>query len=397
VCSSDLNEIVGSESSLGTNTNNVYHNTIGGHTIDIDVNRAGNFHPSYNIAPTNSTVIIYMEKTTEVDYKYVFESLKFGLVPFWSKPSTIVPEDENAWSILGKEIGAQESKYFNCRKETLQQSSTIWNSCKKTRCVVPIQGYFEWKKQNNEKIPHFVHDSNAPLMYLAGMYSHNYHYKQIANINQEYLSTFTIVTGPAIKSDTKDISWLHSRKPIVLKPGSKAWFEWLEPNDKWLDKLFDTSLNTKTNQGFTYIEAYRVSKDVGQTKNNGEYLLKRETNVKPQKSIMLFFQSSPKKVKRQAEEDIHHNKKVKHEVNEVKSEMKQEERRNEEIKSNVEKEQVEKQQVEPNVEHVNPDLKQQSGRGVKSALELVPEPQQEPELEPVTLKLEQEVVKKEDE
>lgn len=357
------NEIVGSEDSLGTSSNNVYHSTVGGHTIDIDVNNAVNFRPSYNIAPTNSTVIIYMVKTTDVDYKYVFESLKFGLVPFWSKPSTSVPEEENAWSILGKEIGTQESKYFNCRKETLQQSSKIWNSCKKTRCVVPIQGYFEWKKQNNEKIPHFVHDSKAPLMYLAGMYSHNYHYKQIANINGEYLSTFTIVTGPAVKTDSKDISWLHSRKPIILKPGSKAWFDWLEPNDKWLDKLLDTSLNTKTNQGFTYIDAYPVSKDVGQTKNNGEYLLKRETKVKPQKSITLFFQSSPKKVKRQADEDLPQSKKIKHEVKDIKPEMKQEETTKEEVK--------------PKVEGLEPESNQASGSDTKLTRELEPEPEPE--------------------
>lgn len=254
-------------------------------TIEIDLSLAASFQPSYNIAPTNTSVILYMTSSNT----YAFEVLKFGMVPLWSKPSKEIEyEDEDAWDIYRKEIGVQESRYFNCRRETLEQSSPIWNSSKKNRCVVPIQGYYEWQKTGvKEKTAYFVHDSTYPLIFLAGMYSHNINYKAIANVKDEYLSTFTIITGPAEKTDPKDISWLHPRKPIVLKPGTEEWNEWL--GSEWKDELIDKCLSG--GQGFDDIDIYQVSKDVGRTQNNGEYLTKK-VEIDPKKeqpSITLFF------------------------------------------------------------------------------------------------------------
>lgn len=335
-------EIHGSEDDMTKIEDNVFQTRAGDKTVQIDVNNAVNFQPSYNIAPTNSALIISMVNTSDVDYKYVVETLKFGMVPFWSKPSRELKQDEDAWTVYKKEIGATESKYFNCRKETMEKSSPVWNSSKKTRCIVPIQGYYEWQKLNqrkNEKVPYFVHNTKLPILYLAGMYSHNTNFKAIANSpNGEYLSSFTIVTGHADKADSNDISWLHPRKPIMLEPGSQEWFDWLNPDHTWLDKLFDTSLNTATNKGFANIDAYTVSKDVGPTKNNGEYLMKRES--KPQSAITLFF--LPKK--REGKQDEGDNKRLKLEKNDTKEPIKEEAKEGvkdeakEEVKQEVKKE-----------------------------------------------------------
>lgn len=46
-------------------------------------------------------------------------------------------------------------------------------------------------------------------------------------MKDQYLSTFTIITAPAAKGDEFDLSWLHTRKPMLIKPGSQEWFEWL--------------------------------------------------------------------------------------------------------------------------------------------------------------------------
>jgi putative SOS response-associated peptidase YedK len=315
----DASSIRGSEDNLKEIDKQIYQAQVGDETIQIDVNKARQFQPSYNIAPTNTTVIIYMNQSDEVDYNYVMECLKFGMVPFWSKPSRELKDSEDGWTAYRKEIGAIESKYFNCRKETIAKGSGVWNSSKRFRCVIPIQGYYEWHKEHNknEKIPYFIHSKNLKLVYFAGMYSHNTNFKAIANINDQYLSSFTIVTGPATKSDSKDISWLHPRKPILLEPGSREWFDWLNPDQKWLDDLLDTSLNTETNKAFDNIDVYPVSKDVGPTKNNGEYLMK--PIAKTQSSITLFFM--PKKPKRDEEEQVKAEKQVKEEE-QVKAEEK---------------------------------------------------------------------------
>lgn len=195
-----------------------------------------------------------------------------------------------------KDLRKVQSKYFNCRKESLLKNSSVWSSAKNRRCVIPIQGYFEWMKTKGQKIPYFVHSSKNKLLFLAGLYSHNRNYSFLGgddNNKPEYYSSFTIITGPASKSDRIDLSWLHDRKPVVIAPGSAEWNDWLNPSKSWREELVDTCLNTVQNKGYDTIESYRVTSEVGKTTSEGEHLLKKmETKKSPQKSIHLFFKSS---------------------------------------------------------------------------------------------------------
>lgn len=274
------------------------------------------FQPSYNIPPTKNSIIIYQNKSTKSNVKeYVFEALGFGLVPSWSQPKDPEPVSKGNYKGLkySKEIQAHQAKFFNCRKETLAQGSNIWNPVKNQRCVVPIEGYFEWKRQNHDKTPYYIHSNKHPLIYLAGFYSHNSNYKDnFQNPESGYLSTFTIVTGPATKDDKQDLSWLHHRKPIMLLPGTKEWDDWLNPNLLWKDDLLDTCLDTVSNIAYNTITSYKVSKDVGNSAHQGNYLVQEIKNEKsPQKPIDSFFKKrskpdsgelgSPKKQK------IHHD------------------------------------------------------------------------------------------
>lgn len=216
------------------------------------------------------------------------------------------PKTEGVTNQL-KELKGNQSKYFNCRKETLEKGSPIWNSAKNKRCVVPIEGYFEWKKDGSEKTPYYVHSSLSSLMYLVGFYSHNTLFEHNFQPNSSYFSSFTIITGPAQSTDQKDISWLHPRKPLMIAPGTKQWEDWLNPDLDTSEKLIDFCLETEKNIAFNSIATHRVSKDVGKTSTNGEYLIKEVKPTKsPQKSIDSFFKkrsgdasntSSPKKVK----------------------------------------------------------------------------------------------------
>ncbi|KAL6453684.1 hypothetical protein SBY92_005256 [Candida maltosa Xu316] len=282
--------------------------------VQFDTSRVTNWYPSYNIAPTNTSLIIYMIQPPEnnIAYDYILEPSKFGLIPNWLKPNdpTPVGKDNNNTThekvAYSKELGKNQAKYFNCRRESLNQTRSVWNSCKKHRCVIPIQGYFEWKKTEKTKIPYFVHSKTSSLCYLAGFYSHNYNYTENRNVKDEYLSTFTIITVPADKSDEYDLSWLHSRKPMLLEPGSKAWFDWLDPEKPWSDDFIGAVLNSTTNKAYADIEGYIVTKDVGNTSNDGEEMIKR-VNAKKQPSIGSFFSPEKKvettKIKTEKQED----------------------------------------------------------------------------------------------
>ncbi|KAK6456286.1 uncharacterized protein RJT20DRAFT_43425 [Scheffersomyces xylosifermentans] len=295
-------------------SNGVYETTVeegseNSINVQFDISRVNEWRPSYNIAPTNTALMIYMVRTDPgegVDYKYIVEPSKFGMVPIWAKPKDPTPSANGGK--YSRELQRHQSKYFNCRKESLAQHQAIWNSSRKNkRCVIPIQGYFEWIKSKTDKKPYYVHSKSSSIVYLAGLYAHNLNYTENRNVNGEYLSTFTICTGPANHSDEYDISWLHSRKPIFLKPGTKDWYDWLNPDHDWDDKLLDTSLEVAHNQAYKDIEGYPVSNDVGKPANKGENIIK--PNKAAQKSISSFFSPVKKRVKDEKPE--RDNKRVK--------------------------------------------------------------------------------------
>lgn len=254
------------------------------------------FQSSYNIPPTRTALIIYQVKNSDTTFKdrYVIESLTFGLVPSWAKPKDPTPIKSKGKLGLrySRELQKYQGKHFNCRKESLANKTPVWNSAKKTRCVVPIQGYFEWLKSGKTKTPYFVYSSKSPLIYLAALYSHNTNYSNIDS-HAKYLSSFTIITGPATKEDAKDLSWLHPRKPLMLMPGTNEWFEWLDPDKDWSDSLLDTCLNTVDNKAFMNIEYHTVSDDVGKPFAEGKYLVEKYSV--PQKSISQFFKPATKR------------------------------------------------------------------------------------------------------
>lgn len=91
----------------------------------------------------------------EVHYK--LQAMKWGLVPFWTKR-----KDSNYGSLM---------KTINCRDDSLAQPGGMWSSMKaRKRCVVVAQGFYEWLKKGNEKVPHFVKRRDGRLMCFAGLW-----------------------------------------------------------------------------------------------------------------------------------------------------------------------------------------------------------------------------------
>lgn len=276
------------------------------HTIQLNVSFS-EFDASYNIPPTGTGVIIYMDKPSETatktcDFSYRIESLKFGLLPIWAKPQDSLRVQKSTKNVQGaeysREVQQHQAKLFNCRKETLAQPRTVWATPRKhTRCVVPILGYFEWLNSKQGKIPYYVHLPKSPILFLAGLYSHNYNYNEteIVPPGAKYFSSFSIVTGPATGQGKNDMLWLHSRKPIFLEPNSKAWFDWLRPDDHWDEKMLDTCLDTNKNPVYEELSWYKVAKSMGNPVNKGPDVIKEE-KLK-QQSISSFFQvkKGPKK------------------------------------------------------------------------------------------------------
>ncbi|CAN6628986.1 hypothetical protein TRVA0_012S00364 [Trichomonascus vanleenenianus] len=166
---------------------------------------------------------------------------------------------------------------FNCRADSLANNSKMWNAPKqRQRCIVLAQGYFEWKKTDNKKIPHYIKRKDGKLMLLAGLWDVNKH------IDKEGLYTYTVVTTDAHKG----MEWLHSRMPVILdEADTEAINKWLDPKYVWnqhssellaMLKPFDSSR----------LDIYQVSSDVGKLSNDYEGLTKP---LKESKRLITSF------------------------------------------------------------------------------------------------------------
>lgn len=90
------------------------------------------------------------------DTKYKLQSMQWGLVPFWTKRNP--------------DYGSK-MKTINCRDDSLIEDRGMWTTMKKKkRCIVVAQGFYEWLKKGNQKIPHFTKRKDGQLMCFAALW-----------------------------------------------------------------------------------------------------------------------------------------------------------------------------------------------------------------------------------
>ncbi|AGO10209.1 AaceriAEL311Wp [[Ashbya] aceris (nom. inval.)] len=199
--------------------------------------RSLNFRPSYNVAPT---------QTAPVYYGQTLELMSWGVAPRRSG----VSETKQRYST------------FNARSETLLESPLWGPLCAHTRCVVPITGYYEWQQRASGRQPYFVHRKDEQVLFLAGMYS-----RAEATGGSSVLS-YTIVTAPA----PKELAWLHDRMPVVLRPESPEWAQWLDSGHKQWDAAALTRVLAP--QLDAMLAWHAVTPDVGRVANNSARLMR---------------------------------------------------------------------------------------------------------------------------
>ena len=152
---------------------------------------------NFNVAPTS---LVYVLRTD--DAKRVVEMMSWGLVPSWSKDRT------------------RMASMINARSETLAEKPSFRNLIAKHRCVLPIQGFYEWKNLPTEtKMPlkqaFYISRADAQVMTLAGLWTS---WKQP---DASLLRTCTIITTEANPA----LHEIHHRMPVVLE--KSAVDEWL--------------------------------------------------------------------------------------------------------------------------------------------------------------------------
>src|SRR5512143_99985 len=162
--------------------------------------------PSYNVAPTQEIpVIVQLEDARHIKKRY------WWLVPFWAKDTSI------------------GSRMINARVETITSKPAFKAALKQRRCLIPANGFYEWKGKSGNKQPYYFHLASGEPFAFAGLYE-IWEDKEAPPEAGPYKSC-TIITMDASDS-VRDV---HNRMPLILKPD--AYDEWLDPEIKEPDKI----------------------------------------------------------------------------------------------------------------------------------------------------------------
>jgi putative SOS response-associated peptidase YedK len=193
-----------------------------------------NIDARYNIAPTqNVAVVIY-------DNGRRLTTFRWGLIPSWAKDP---------------EIG---NKMINARSETLLEKPSFKNAFKKRRCLIIADGFYEWKKSGQEKIPMYIHLKSEKLFAFAGIWE-----TWKSTEGKTVHSCAIITTTP-----NELMSPIHNRMPVILtKKDESVWIDIPNPNE---NSLID-ALKPYPSEAMV---AYQVSKIVNSPANDTPYCIK---------------------------------------------------------------------------------------------------------------------------
>jgi len=195
-----------------------------------------NFPPRYNVAPTQPIPVVRV-----VEGRRQFALLRWGLLPGWVK-------DPKTFTLV-----------INARGESVLDKPAFRNAMKYRRCLIPADGFYEWKADGARKQPYFVRArSDAPFAF-AGLW------ETWIGPNGEELDTAAIVTTRANNS----LRPIHQRMPVVVPP--EAFDLWL--NCKEVDAQTAAALIAPAPDDA--MEAYPVSTDVNRVANDNAKLVER--------------------------------------------------------------------------------------------------------------------------
>jgi len=193
--------------------------------------------PNYNTAPSQTIPAI-----VRLDGENVLQAFRWGLVPFWAKDPAI------------------GSRMINARSETADSKPAFRAAFRKRRCLIPADGFYEWKGPKGHKQPMLITLPGDRPFGFAGLWE-IWDGKGAA---EAPLFTCTILTTSASSS----IADIHDRMPVILNP--MTYDEWLDDNTPE-DALKDI-LSNRINRDF---HSHPVSKAVNKVANNSADLIKK--------------------------------------------------------------------------------------------------------------------------
>lgn len=191
--------------------------------------------PSYNVAPTQVMPIV---RPAGNGRELVMAG--WGLVPYWMKPQNLA---RSAYSTI------------NARADRIQTAPAYREPFKQRRCLVPATGWYEWQKIDEKtKQPWHFRPKAVPFAF-AGVYD-------VWNADgKSTITSFSIVTTDASPGTAQ----YHDRMPLVLE--ESHFDDWMRGPPEEAAKMMQPYAGE--------VEAWRVSNEVGNVRNNRPELMER--------------------------------------------------------------------------------------------------------------------------
>jgi len=193
-----------------------------------------NFPPRYNVAPTQPVPVVRIEQGQRH-----FVLLRWGLIPSWVK-------EPREFALL-----------INARGETVNDKPAFRNAMKRRRCLLPADGFYEWKGERGAKRPYFVRRKDRAPFAFAGLW------ESWIGPNGEEMESAAIVTTQASPA----IMPIHDRMPVMLGPDNfERWLDCANVEEREAAGLIAPVADEE-------IEAYEISSKVNRVANDSPDLL----------------------------------------------------------------------------------------------------------------------------
>lgn len=187
--------------------------------------------PRYNVAPGQQVLAVRQDADKPVR---VLSHMKWGLIPFWAKDANI------------------GYKMINARAETILEKPAYRESIRSRRCLIPADGFYEWKHEGKEKLPFCFAMVDDSVFAFAGIWD------RWKNPQGQIIESCSILTTTPNEL-THDV---HDRMPVILE--RDVYDLWLDPGFTKVEELHPLLKPYASGA----MRRYRVSSRVNQVKND---------------------------------------------------------------------------------------------------------------------------------
>jgi len=206
------------------------------------------FDPRYNIAPTQLVPVITSQSPKGFSFFY------WGITPDFGQNKPVA------------------QKLINARAETVKEKISFKNSFEKRRCIIPADGFFEWKKLGKKtKIPYRFTLKDDELFAFAGIW------EEFETVNGESQHTFLILTT----TPNNLVEDVHDRMPVILNRNMEK---------KWLDSYTSEAelLEMMNPYPTEQMMSYTVSPLVNSVQNDAPSVIRRTSPTDQHGNYTLF-------------------------------------------------------------------------------------------------------------